>query len=71
MNIFKKKKIQGVLLVLVVLGGLAFTVPTNRYFELTKNLEIFTNKVIECYNLDEVVFYAFFAVNEKFIISVF
>jgi carboxyl-terminal processing protease len=56
MNIFKKKKIQGVLLVLVVLGGLAFTVPTNRYFELTKNLEIFTNiyKHLNMYYVDDV-----------------
>ena len=56
MNIFKKKKIQGVLFVLVVLGGLAFTVPTNRYFELTKNLEIFTNiyKHLNMYYVDDV-----------------
>ena len=39
-----------------VLGGLAFTVPTNRYFELTKNLEIFTNiyKHLNMYYVDDV-----------------
>ncbi len=52
----KGRKFKGVVFVFVVVGLFAFTVPTDRYFDIAKNLDIFVTlvKEINSYYVDEV-----------------